>query len=72
MANNLVEILAGARLRSKQKDGILVIRNSKIKHKVADFSGWRNKNQATTRIKLVDFSSCDLRNQVLQIMKAGF
>lgn len=38
MANNLVEILAGARLRSKQKeDGILAIRNSKLKHKSGQF-----------------------------------
>ena len=34
MANNLVEILAGARLRSKKKkDGILAVWNSKIKRK---------------------------------------
>lgn len=33
MAKNLVEILAGANLRSKQKeDGILVVWNLKIKH----------------------------------------
>jgi len=37
-----------------------------------DFSGWKNKNQVITRIKLVDFSSWDLRNQGLRIMKLRF
>ena len=45
-----------------KKDGILAVWNSKIKHKVVDFSVWRNKNQVIIRIKLMDFSSWDLRN----------
>ena len=64
MTNNLVEILAEARLRSKKKRmGFWRFGIKKSSTKVADFSGWRNKNQAIIRIKLVDFSSLDLRNQ---------
>ena len=55
-----------------KKDGILAVWNSKIKHKVVDFSVWRNKNQVIIRIKLMDFSSWDLRNPALRIMKLRF
>lgn len=48
--------------KQEKKDGILAVWNSKIKHKVVDFSVWRNKNQALTYIYLMDFSSWDLRN----------